>query len=286
MPEQVRSKSTASGDTDDGGSGGFGRSHIVPYLYGAIAYLAVSSLVYFLLERNAGHTEGVAVDAFDILELTATVVFAAGGAVAAAVTLQPDSSPGRRLVLISLAAFLTANGGGTIRDVLSLEWPFWLQHPEYAIIPALISSFAGIATIQASPQIVLAFRVCDHFATGIFASLGVMKAADLVSPDKPGFMLMALLVGTLTAIGGGVFRDCLILRKVPYALASTYGMCAVMGSLVHAILILTEALPKLGFDFIPEWLISSVVVLILAEATAQARPFAALRNERDLAAAN
>ncbi len=43
----------------------------------------------------------------------------------------------RTTTMVFLAAFCTANGGGTIRDILSNQLPFWISSPEYILIPGI-----------------------------------------------------------------------------------------------------------------------------------------------------
>ena len=101
-------------------------------------------------------------------------------------------------------------GGGIIRDVL-LEHgtPAALVDPAY--IPTALAG-AGIAFvmhIQNSKAWDRAFLVVDAAAISLWATAGALKTLGVGLEWLP-----AVLLGTITAIGGGVSRD-LMLQRVP-----------------------------------------------------------------------
>jgi uncharacterized membrane protein YeiH len=92
-------------------------------------------------------------------------------------------------------------GGGIIRDVL-LEHgtPAALVDPAY--IPTALAG-AGIAFVMR------AFLLVDAAAISLWACAGSLKTLDVGLEWLP-----AVLLGTITAVGGGVSRD-LMLQRVP-----------------------------------------------------------------------
>lgn len=151
---------------------------------------------------------------FVILDLAGVFIFAVSGAAAA---LQ------RRLDLfgVVLIAYFTACGGGLVRDLcLGVTPPVGLSDWTYLAA----SVFAALITVGAGPLVerlahpVLLF---DAIGLGVFAVTGAHKALALGHNYQ-----VAILLGTLSAVGGGVIRDVLlnrvpvILRKEIYATAA------------------------------------------------------------------
>src|ERR1700689_844408 len=101
-------------------------------------------------------------------------------------------------------------GGGIIRDVLPEHGtPAALVDPAY--IPTALAG-AGIASvmhIQNSKAWDRAFLLVDAAAISLWACAGSLKTLDVGLEWLP-----AVLLGTITAVGGGVSRD-LMLQRVP-----------------------------------------------------------------------
>ena len=84
------------------------------------------------------------------------------------------------LVGVYVVAFITAFGGGTLRDVLLDRRPFfWVDHQQY---PILILALTLIATplMRIAQRIIpnLAFVVADAIGLGFFSIAGVALALD------------------------------------------------------------------------------------------------------------
>jgi uncharacterized membrane protein YeiH len=85
------------------------------------------------------------------------------------------------LIGIYTVAFITALGGGTIRDILLNRYPiFWVIHPEYAtgifilsVVTALILRYKQI-TIR--PYAII---VPDALALGLYSAIGAAYALEL-----------------------------------------------------------------------------------------------------------
>lgn len=109
-----------------------------------------------------------------------------------------------------VAAVITAVGGGTLRDVLLGETPvFWIQDPIYLILPAAI----GLVIFFTAPYYRFRssdFLLADALSLAVFTIIGTEKALALnISP------INSILLGTITGVGGGVIRDCLLGRGLP-----------------------------------------------------------------------
>lgn len=125
-------------------------------------------------------------------------------------------------------AFITAFGGGTLRDILLDKRPlFWVTHQEYAI---LIFVLALVATplIRALRQIVSERLIvfADAIGLGLFSIAGVSSALDANMP-----IFIASMMGVITGIFGGVLRD-IVCNEVPMVFrdGKPYAICAFLGS--------------------------------------------------------
>lgn len=136
--------------------------------------------------------------------------------------------------------FITAMGGGTLRDVLLGLEPFWLATPSY-----LITTFFAVVAVALfgrrfiSEQIT--WFVFDTISISVFMVIGMEKVisveASKAAADGAAFTLSSvtgcwwrsLVMGVITAVFGGVMRDIcinevpLIFRKELYALACAAG---------------------------------------------------------------
>ena len=152
----------------------------------------------------------------EIIEFTGTIAFAISGIrLAAAKEFDWFGAV--------VVGFVTAIGGGTVRDLLLDVTPFWMLNPIY-----LICSVIGLAiVITFSKRLVrldTPFFIFDTIGLALFVVVGVEKTIQLEFP-----FWVAVIMGTITGILGGVLRDVLInevplvFRKEIYALACVFG---------------------------------------------------------------
>lgn len=154
---------------------------------------------------------------FTALDLAGTFAFAISGAVAA-------RDRGLDWFGVVVIAFTVACGGGVLRDLcIGAVPPAGLSDWRYLAVAML----AALMTIAASPLVVrLAHPVVlfDSIGLGLFAVTGAQKALIFGHNTE-----VALLLGVVTAVGGGVMRDVLlnrvpvILRREIYASAALVG---------------------------------------------------------------
>lgn len=151
------------------------------------------------------------------IDLIGTFVFAISGTLAAA-EKKFDVFGGAILALV------TAVGGGTLRDVLIGSTPVgWMQDHNYiflVIFAVLLSYFFKNYILKLRKTLFL----FDTIGIGLFTILGLQKTLDMgLSP------LMAIIMGAVSAVFGGVVRDVLsnevplIFRKEIYATACLTG---------------------------------------------------------------
>lgn len=156
--------------------------------------------------------------AYTALDLIGTFAFAISGAVAARQ---------RRLDLfgIIVVTFMVACGGGIVRDVcIGAIPPAGLSNWAYLAV----SLAAAVLTIVAYPQVrrlrhpVLFF---DAIGLGLFAVAGAQKAWIWTDSAET-----AIVLGMVSAVGGGVLRDILLSRVPAILEREIYASAALLGA--------------------------------------------------------
>lgn len=79
-----------------------------------------------------------------ILNYIATIVFAISGT---RLTLATGYSP----IIAVASGVVTANGGGTIRDIIMKKKPFWVDQPGFILVSVLAAVAATLITYGAAP---------------------------------------------------------------------------------------------------------------------------------------
>lgn len=154
------------------------------------------------------------------LDLLGTLVFAITGAFRA-VKHELDI-----LGVLVLSVF-TGVGGGILRDVcLGITPPFVFTHEIYLGICLA----GGLLVFFIAPHIARWWQLVklfDAIGLGVFAAIGAMKGHQ----HHLG-LIGVVMIGTVTAVGGGVIRDILV-TEVPAVLTSDfYATAAALGALV------------------------------------------------------
>jgi len=151
------------------------------------------------------------------LDYIGTFAFAISGALAA-IDKKLD------LFGILVIAFVTALGGGTLRDILIGQQPVgWMLNIDYLylVLSACVVTYIYRARLMAWRKALFVF---DAAGLAVFSILGFEKAFDL-SLSAP----VAILMGVISAVFGGVIRDILcneiplIFRREIYATACFAG---------------------------------------------------------------
>jgi len=151
------------------------------------------------------------IDLVYIVDLAGTCVFAISGWLLA-------SKKQLDFFGASVIAFVTAIGGGTIRDLLIGSQPVgWLQDVNYLMVIGL-GILAGMFFRRVFERLRKTMFLFDSIGIGLFTILGIQKTLTLGLPP-----VVALIMGTISAVFGGVLRDTfvneipLIFRKEIYA---------------------------------------------------------------------
>jgi len=177
---------------------------------------------------------------FYSLEILGTIVFAISGALSA-------SRKNYDLTSVIVIAFAVGNGGGTIRDLLIGAIPvFWIEQYSYIIV----SVITGIIVFLLSEKIDFnrkSFLIADAIGLGIFAVAGAQKTLLLGLPG-----IVAIIMGVLSATGGGLIRDVLC-GDVPIIFKTEiYATAALAGATIFVLFYL----------FFPDYHIASIACAI------------------------
>nr|WP_297918540.1 trimeric intracellular cation channel family protein [uncultured Allomuricauda sp.] len=154
---------------------------------------------------------------YQLVDVFGTVAFAVSGVLVAME---------KRLDLfgVLIIAFVTAIGGGTLRDLLIGNTPvIWMRDLTYVIIIPVTMTFTIIFSKQLK-YLRTSLFLFDTIGIGLYTLLGIEKGLEAnLSP------IMCIALGTITASFGGVLRDILcneipvIFRKEIYATACILG---------------------------------------------------------------
>lgn len=143
------------------------------------------------------------------------------------------------VVGISVLALATGLGGGMMRDVLIGDTPpVALRDQAYLVVPlvAVVVVVVAYRTVERLRRPVLVF---DASGLAFFCVVGSAKALDYGLGS-----LSALLLGVITAVGGGVIRDTLA-RDIPSVFkpdSALYAVPAALGAAVTTVLWWRDAL--------------------------------------------
>lgn len=181
-----------------------------------------------------------------ILEILGTGFFAISGALAANDKAKPDWFGA------SFIGFVTAIGGGSLRDIILGSHPLvWVSDINfiYAIIIGVI-----LASVFFKILIKLrrAFFLFDTLGIAMFTIVGTEKAMSMdVNP------VIAAIMGMFSAVMGGVLRDVLtneipiIFKKEVYATACLLGAAAYL------------ILDYLGLERNTNFLLSALIIIAI-----------------------
>ena len=160
---------------------------------------------------------------FNALDILGTMAFAISGAL---------SALDRKFDLFGLfiIAFVTAVGGGTLRDILIGSSPVsWMQNTTIIYIIGITSFLTVIFRAQLE-YLKKSLFLFDTIGLGIFTITGI--ETGLRAHLDP---IICISLGTITGCFGGVIRDILcnevpiIFRKEIYATATIFGGVLFMG---------------------------------------------------------
>ena len=183
-----------------------------------------------------------------VLEGIGVLAFAASGLLAGA-TKRLDA------VSVAVIAFLTAFGGGTLRDLLLDRGPFFWVANEGWVWAVIVLAVVGPVVLRSRhiEPTAKAMQWPDAVGLGLFAASGTQVALD-----SGASALVATLMGVVTAVFGGMIRDILV-NEIPWVVSSyqLYAVIAFAGGW------LVWALGALGLDPVMAVSIGALVTIAL-----------------------
>jgi uncharacterized membrane protein YeiH len=159
-------------------------------------------------------------DIYKLLDLIGTFVFALSGAVAA-------KQKGLDVFGIFSIAFTVACGGGIIRDLcIGAIPPAGLTNWRYlvVVIAAGLIAIVFYRLVNILNHPVLLF---DALGLSVFAVSGARKVIVFAHNYE-----VAILLGIITAVGGGVIRDILLARIPVILKKEIYASAAMVGAII------------------------------------------------------
>jgi uncharacterized membrane protein YeiH len=161
-----------------------------------------------------------------VLEHFAVAVNAIAGVLAAR---------GRHIDLFGVVvlALVTAFGGGTIRDLCLGSTPvFWINDPNYAVTALIAATVTFFAARWAEPPRSF-MEISDALGLAMFTIIGAQKSLMFGTG-----WLIAVALGTMTGVAGGIVRDVL-LNELPLVFRKEirlYATAAISGAVVYVVL--------------------------------------------------
>jgi uncharacterized membrane protein YeiH len=133
---------------------------------------------------------------------------------------------------VAVIAVVTAIGGGTLRDVLLDRNPiFWIADPTYLIV-ILAATALTLFYVRIRVPNPRALLVADALGLAFF-TIGGVQIAQMSGLSG----LVAVLMGTITGVAGGVVRDVL-LAEIPLILqrGHLYATATLVGAAFYLLL--------------------------------------------------
>ena len=182
---------------------------------------------------------------FYLLDYIGTMAFAMSGALTAMnKKLDPFG--------VFIIAFVTAVGGGTLRDILIGRTPVgWMLDLNYVYL--IVSGFfLAIIFRKKLDRLRTSLFLFDTIGLGVFTLIGLEKGISIgLDP------IICIALGTMTASFGGVIRDILC-NDIPVIFRrEIYATICIIGGIVFF------GLKKLNLEKDIVYLVTSVVIIVL-----------------------
>jgi len=161
---------------------------------------------------------------YTVLDLLGTFAFGISGAVAARQ---------QRLDLFGIATitFIVACGGGIVRDLcLGTLPPAGLANWRYLAV-SLVAAAWVVCAYPTVRRMTSPVQLFDAIGLGLFAVAGAKKALAAHAGAE-----VAIVLGMVSAVGGGVLRDVLLSRVPSILQREIYASAALVGASVEVAL--------------------------------------------------
>ncbi|WP_108244986.1 trimeric intracellular cation channel family protein [Muricauda brasiliensis] len=162
---------------------------------------------------------------YQTIDILGTIAFAISGVLVAME---------KRLDLfgVLIIAFVTAIGGGTLRDLLIGNTPVGWMHDLTYVVTIFISVVFAIVFVNKLKYLRKSLFLFDTIGIGLYTMVGVEKGleAELLP-------VICVFLGTMTACFGGVIRDILC-NEIPVIFhKEIYATACILGALSYFLII-------------------------------------------------
>lgn len=161
----------------------------------------------------------------EVIEILGTIAFSISGTFTA---MQRRLDPFGVLII----AFVTAIGGGTVRDLLIGDSPVaWMRDTQTCLIILITALIAMFFKTQVKKLRITLF-LFDSLGLGFFTMLGLLKGLSFgLNPS------MCIVLGTITGCFGGVIRDTLLNRIPLIFRKEIYATACIVGGIFYFLLL-------------------------------------------------
>jgi uncharacterized membrane protein YeiH len=156
------------------------------------------------------------------LDIIATFAFALVGARVAADRRMDYGG----ILLVATVASIT---GGTLRNIFLQERPIWLEKPWYLI--AILAAVAITIILKTTTPVGSFILLLDSIGLAVATVSGVQYSIDKEVPLYAGIVL-----GTISAVAGGLLRDLLCQVEPVLLHRETIGTSCVLGASVYVLI--------------------------------------------------
>jgi uncharacterized membrane protein YeiH len=182
---------------------------------------------------------------FHLLDIVGTMAFAMSGALTAMhKKLDPFG--------VFIIAFVTAVGGGTLRDILIGRTPVgWMMNLQYVYV--IILGF-GLAILfrKKFDKLRTSLFLFDTIGLGVFTLIGLEKGLTVgLHP------VICIALGTMTACFGGVIRDILCTEIPTIFRREIYATICIFGGIIFFLL------RKLNLEDDVLYLVTSLIIIAI-----------------------
>ncbi|RBO84102.1 trimeric intracellular cation channel family protein [Marinomonas aquiplantarum] len=147
------------------------------------------------------------------------------------------------LFSVVFLGMVTSLGGGTIRDtVLGVEDVYWVSDTSYLWV-AFLSSLTAFFAVRYMEDRQSVFHYADSFGLALFTVVATEKVLNLGFPPT-----IAITMGVITGIAGGIIRDVLSHRPPLVLGREFYATPAFLGALL--LVLLEKNIPSHEFNSI------------------------------------
>lgn len=158
------------------------------------------------------------------------LLFQIGAAVFAITGVLAAARQNMDVMSFVIIGVVTAVGGGTLRDLILDQPLFWLEDVSYLYV----ASLAAAATFFFEKRFrapLCVFLYLDAVATALFTVLAIEKTLRLGYTSG-----IAVLMGVITGIGGGIIRDLLTGQPTLIMRRELFMTPILLGGAVYAVL--------------------------------------------------